>query len=201
MSIIRTFPQHKKIPIKPSRLSETDFNNYDKLKNDDCFNKWFNGKNPLTNRKCKINGKTHMKVQQELKYKNYSYYNEISKIKNYKKYNDESKKIYTKFNDELKNIKLYNDNVDNIIDKIKKVKWENFIMFEDQKYGIPPILDKKHTENNCMGNLLEDFYESCTCHSCEDWGGCGRGYQHMKCEKCNYKYIDTIYYSKNYKGK
>lgn len=39
MSIIRTFSQQKKIPIKPSRLSETDFNNYDKLKNDDCFNK------------------------------------------------------------------------------------------------------------------------------------------------------------------
>jgi len=91
-----------------------------------------------------------------------------------------------------------------IICKIKLLeKWEEYILFEGTKYGIPYVYKNTHRENNCLGLIIEDYYERCSCHCCEDWGGCSNptGTQYYKCKKCNYKYGKSRHYSKNYKGK
>ena len=69
-------------------------------------------------------------------------------------------------------------------------RWDDYVAFEGSHYGIPPVHDKIHRENNCMGVVAEGRYESCRCHSCEDWGGCSNptGTQHHACEKCGYQY-------------
>jgi hypothetical protein len=81
--------------------------------------------------------------------------------------------------------------------------WNDYIIFEEKKYGIPHIYKNIHRENNCFGLIQEDYYVSCECHCCTDWGGCSNptGTQYYKCSKCNYTYSEIKNNLKNYKGK
>ena len=89
-----------------------------------------------------------------------------------------------------KEIEDYNSKIDDIICKINLLeKWEEYILFEGTKYGIPYVYENIHRENYCLGLITEDYYEGCSCHCCEDWGGCSNpsGTQYYKCVKCDYK--------------
>lgn len=126
-------------------------------------------------------------------------YNDID-IKN--KEIDKQNEIINKKNKEINN---YNNNVCEIILKIKKlIKWDDYIIFKGEKYGIPTVFERIHRENDCNGLLEESFYESCKCRTCENWLGCSSptGTQYYKCNKCSYKnYYEEIKHYKNHKGK
>jgi hypothetical protein len=203
----------------------------DKHYNDDYI-KWISGINyeSKTKNKIKIGGKIHTKLGEKFLLKHIANYTKsYTGEKIYYCYNNkdilfsdiddidwdnyllETEQIYNEINNENeiineKNKKVieYNDKVAEVIEQINKLKkWEQCIEFEGINYGIPHIYDDTHRENDCFGLIKEDYYEGCTCHCCEDWGGCNNptGTQYYKCEKCDYKYSKSINYSKNYKGK
>ena len=204
-NIIRKYPAIKDERVYKDRYNKDDFEKYKEItKSMENYEKWKIGINHKTNRKIKIGGKTHEQLGYENFYikrgttYSYSYvlFTDLDGIK-IELYIEETEKI-------KKEIEDYNSKVYEIICKINLLeKWEEYILFEGIKYGIPYVYNDIHRENNCFGLITEDYYKGCSCHCCEDWGGCSNptGTQYYKCEKCDYKYGESSNYSKNYKGK
>ena len=199
-NIIRKYPKIKDERLYKNRYNKEDFEKYKEIiKSIENYDKWKIGINYKTNRKIKIGGKTH----EELGYKNfyikqktsenaYSYilFTELDGI-NIELYLQETEKL-------KKEIQDYNLKIYEIICKINLLEnWEQYIVFEGIKYGIPYVYKGIHRENNCFGLIKEDYYESCSCHCCENWGGCSNPIktQYFKCEKCNYNYSKLINYN------
>jgi hypothetical protein len=185
----------------------------------DNYKKWLSGINYETKskNKIKIGGYLHIKLGEKFilkhivnytDYRNgdlsrYSYntidilFKDINSI-NWDSYFLETEQIYNDINQEnyiinKNNHKIieYNNKIDDVIRNINLLeKWEQYILFEEMPYGIPYMYKDIHRENNCFGLIKEDYYVSCRCHRCEDWGGCSdpTGTQYYKCEKCDYKY-------------
>jgi hypothetical protein len=202
----------------------------DKKYNDD-YEKWFSGINyqSKTKNKIKIGGRLHIELgtkfilQHIVNYtKNdmgdtidYSYnyqdilFKDVDSI-DWENYFLETEIIYNNINKENESINEnnkkiieYNNEVDEVIKNINLLeRWEQYIVFEGIKYGIPCVYKNIHRENNCFGSITEDYSERCNCHCCEHWGGCSNttGTQYYKCKKCDYKYGESKNYSKNYKG-
>jgi hypothetical protein len=89
-----------------------------------------------------------------------------------------------------------NDNkiIDNINDNINNLLWHDYIIFDEQYYGIPVVTFCKnknnyiHNEYNCGGVLNAIPSSPCTCSTCENWHGCGRkNVKIYKCCKCNFE--------------
>lgn len=190
----------------------------------DDYQKWNNGINYEKKNKIKIGGNLHDKLGKNfiLKHivnftKHNNYVNDIDYIYKYEyvlftdihnvnwdEYFLETQKIYEEINKQNEPIIEYNNNVieynkeiDKIIKEINKLeKWEEFVIFEEEKYGINDIYNNIHRENNCFGNIISDYIEretsiNCQCSSCENWGGCSRTIniiQYYKCDNCNYTY-------------
>jgi hypothetical protein len=116
-------------------------------------------------------------------------------------YSLETKTIYETIDATNKEINHYNDAVKHIIENINNLnKWNDFICFESSKYGIPIVVNRIHKENDCLGEIIE-YYESCSCSSCENWSGCNRGgTYHHECNKCSYKTQTNAMNTRNYKG-
>jgi hypothetical protein len=209
-------------------------------KYNDDYKKWNNGMNYEKNNKIKIGGNLHNKLGEKFKLKHATKFtkhnnyvnNNINYIYNYKyilftdidninwyEYFLETQKIYEeidKQNESIfeynKKIIEYNDEIDKIIKQINKLeKWEEFVVFEEKKYGINNIYNNIHRENDCFGNIIPDYIErttiKCECSSCENWGGCGRNgaedvIQYYKCDNCNYKNNKWLRcnYNDNYKS-
>lgn len=180
MDIIRILPDSEFLNNKPVRFSEEDF---DDIKKDE-FKKWFSGINPKTGRKCKVNGKTHNKLRDVYGFRYYDYYKNISEVNDSAFYIIETRRIFKQWEAE-------NKIIDNLIIKIKNLNWDEYIEFRGVKYGIPEICDKIYKKDDCNGELINDHYESCSCHLCEDWGGCrSSGRDYYKCNKCGWTYSE-----------
>ena len=200
-NIIRKYPTIKDEQVYKNRYNKDNFEKYKEItKSMENYEKWKIGLNYKTNRKIKIGGKTHKQLGYENFYikrgTTYVLFTELDGI-NIELYIEETEKI-------KKEIEDYNSKVYEIICKINLLeKWEEYISFEGTKYGIPYVYENIHRENNCLGLITEDYSEGCSCHCCEDWGGCSNPTrtQYYKCEKCDYKYGESSNYSKNYKGK
>jgi hypothetical protein len=203
-NIIHEYPMTINEEVYKDRYSAEVFEKYKKItKSIENYKKWKIGINHRTNRKIQIGGKLHKELEREFYIQHitshgYSYilFTKLDGI-NIQLYIEETEKI-------KKEIEDYNSKVYDIICKINLLeKWEEYILFEGTKYGIPYVYENIHRENNCLGLITEDYYKGCSCHCCEDWGGCSNpiGTQYYKCEKCDYKYGESSNYSKNYKGK
>jgi len=204
-NIIRKYPTIKDESLYKNRYNKEDFEKYKEItKSIENYEKWKMGINYKTNRKLKIGGKTHRQFGYENFYikhgttYSYSYilFTDLDGINN-ELYLQETEKL-------KKEIEDYNLRVYDVINRINLLeKWEEYIVFEGIKYGIPCVYNDIHRGNNCFGLLIEDEYKVCSCHLCEDWGGCSNpsGTQYYKCKNCDYKYSKSINYSKNYKGK
>jgi hypothetical protein len=187
--IIRKFPVKKDIKIYKKRYDNDAFEKYEQIKQSiDNYDKWKSGINFITNRKIKIDGKTHEQIGYDIFY-----------IKIYDDQHTYSRVLFTKFGNINKNEYLqktidikkeidYNEIIDNICCKVKLLNdWYSYVVFEEKKYGICHVYDGIHRENNCFGTMKKDKYKRCECSSCENWNGCGRdGIQYYKCEKCDY---------------
>ena len=208
--IIRNYPNKKKLLKYPLRFQEDIINKYKEFKNNtdlqNNYNKWKSGINYKTNRKIKIGGKVynHLKYNFIIHFDNkHILFEELNGI-DFDNYLLETDNIYKEIDEQNIIINNYNNKINIIIEQINKLeKWNDYIEFQGNKYGIPKVYDNIHRENDCLGNFIEDFYTSCTCRLCEDWGGCTnpQAKQYYKCNKCNheiYKYVDC---SKNHKGK
>lgn len=93
-------------------------------------------------------------------------------------------------------IKKYRQKVDEIIDQILNLQdWNDYIEFNDKKYGLPKICGKIHRENNCGGTITSTHKKELEweCSHCRNWAGfngtCRCDYKHIKvteCDKCDY---------------
>lgn len=198
MNIIRTYPNKIKEECYPFRYKNDIFDKYNNLiKNEIILNnyeKWKTGINYKTNRKITINGKIHKKLKNifMIGYNNKEILFEELKNIDITNYNLETKKIYTDIDNKNKIIQEYNKKIDIIINNINLLtEWDDYIEFENNKYGIPIIYNFIHRENNCFGLIIKDKYESCRCNTCENWHSCGNGgTQYYKCDKCNICELD-----------
>lgn len=200
-NIVREYPTIKDNKLYKDRYQKEHFEKYKQIKESiENYEKWKVGINFNTNRKIKIGGKIHKKLGYEHFYIKFG--NSCIKFTNLDDINIE---VYIQETEKLKEeIDNYNLYVYNIINQINLLeKWEDYILFEGIKYGIPYVYKNIHRGNNCFGIMIEDYVESCNCHLCEDWGGCSNssGTQYYKCKKCDFKYFESISYFKNYKGK
>ena len=207
--IERYYPNKKQEKSYPLRYDNLVFEKFNKMNADielqNDYKKWKDGINYKTNRKIKSGGKIHTELKQKFIIKHGIYsvlFEDLSNINIYE-YLEETKKINNDIDSENSKIKYYNISVDSIIKKIHELqKWNQFVEFEGIKYGIPYVYNNIHREHDCLGLIKENGYERCSCSSCENWGGCGKGgTEYYKCEKCNYKYSKSMNFSKNYKGK
>ena len=204
--IIRVYPSKKDERLYTNRYDNESFRKYKEIiKSPENYEKWKSGINFKTNKKIKIGGKTHQKLGDESFYikiplskslYGYVLFTELDGIDS-ELYLQETEKI-------KKEIQDYNTIINDIICKINSLKnWDDYVEFEGKKYGILHVYNGIHRENDCFGIIKEDYYKSCSCHCCEDWGGCSNpiGTQYYKCEKCGYKYSTSVSYFKNHKGK
>lgn len=196
--INREFPSYKKSLSYPFRYRKDIFIKYNELlKNEELQNdykKWKLGINYSTNRKITIGGIIHNKLKNKFKIENEIFLSDIEDI-DFEKYIYETNYLYKIIDDENIEIKKYNDEVTNIVEKIKKLNsWEEYILFEEKKYGIPKVYNNIHIENNCFGNIICE-YQQCTCSTCENWRGCrSRGTNYYKCNLCNYSFSEHLGY-------
>jgi len=203
MDIIRIFPSKKNEDNYKRRYDKIGFEKYNEImKNPENYEKWKLGINHKTNRKIKIGGKTHREIEW------INFY--ISNGDGHYRYSIEELigvdcDIYLQETERIKNeIQEYNNKIDTIISKIKLLeKWNDYIVFDEKKYGISFVYNNIHRENDCFGDIIDNGHTPCTCSTCENWNGCGSsGYDCFICKKCGYKYSSNLgYNSKNHKGK
>jgi hypothetical protein len=210
-NIIHSFPLYIEEPskpfkhgIKPQRIKDKMFDTIKTYK----FQKWLNGQNPITERNIKINGRIHRKVGRDLGYnmidkkviimnnREIRLYKEKTKclFEEWEKEVEKWEKEVEEWEKEVEKVKSYNESINSTILKIKNLQdWNEYILFDGKKNGLPPVHNKIHRENDCMGNIVEYYYRECRCHNCEDWGGrsCnGEATQYYKCSGCDYTYSE-----------
>ena len=201
LQIKRHYPTRKQKIKYPFRYSKENFDEYDKMINKEVlmnnYKKWKDGINYKTNRKITLGGKIHdsLKYDYMIKCEN----NEGNYCQNYthvlfEKLNNinkgiyllETEEIYKKIDNDNTLIKKYNEKIDNIISKINNLeKWNDFIEYNNEKYGISHYYGGIHRENNCLGKIVEGRYKECRCNLCESWGYNHGGTQYYNCNKCN----------------
>lgn len=192
-NIIRTYPILDDERIFKDRYTKKDFEEHAYItKSVGNYEKWKNGINYITNRKIIVGGKTH----QSIGYKNFYIKNAL-----FTKLDGIDTEVYIRDTEGInQKIQKRNKEVQETICKINLLEtWEEYVIFEEQKFGIPNVYNNTHRENDCLGSFVEYSYDSCNCRTCENWGGCSnpKGTQCYKCVKCNYKHSITIEYSKN----
>jgi hypothetical protein len=194
MAIIRDFIPDRYVAPRPLRFTQVDFINFDKLKKKSHFNLWFSGVNPETGNKIKINGDLHYRLGRNSGYKYYEYYQQLQTIDR-KAYYDETLKIMDEYALTIVETAKLNDKIRELNKQIAALKWNEFIVFENKKYGIPKVTDNVHNENDCKGKFKLLYTKGCECHLCEDWNGCNNPKQTniYSCEKCGFEYTETQY--------
>lgn len=191
MSVVREFPEHEKLPSCPKRITKEEFDSFIALKATENFAKWFAGINPETNRKCQINGRTHIRAGETFKYKSYAYYCVLRDIIDPSQYLQESDAIHRQYEHDVAIIVERNKEIDITCERIKKQKWNETQFFRGKQYGIPEIVWPTHRGNDCGGEIeiLSD-HQPCSCHTCEDWHWCGSDgitITTYTCKKCGWK--------------
>ena len=161
MNIIRTYPKYKDRLKKPNRFNTEHFETFNKMIDDkdlmSNYQKWKLGINYKTNRKIKMGGDTHKKIDCFHKYifGDSIYIDDVININqdDYLKETFEMEKDIANKNEE---IKRYNDIVKSVIDKIKNLqKWDDFIEFEGKYYGlVNKVRNNIHIENSCNGEMI-----------------------------------------------
>jgi hypothetical protein len=200
-TIIRNYPNKKQLLKYPSRFKKEIFDKYKELQNNEDFQnnykKWKSGINYKTNRKIKIGAKVYNELKSHfiIHYDNTEvFFEELNGI-DFEKYLSETDNIYKEIDEQNIIINDYNDKIDTIIEQINKLeKWDDFIEFEGNKYGISEVYDNIHRKNDCLGNFIKGYFTPCTCHWCDGNGGCTNplGRQCYKCDKCNYQIYEYV---------
>ena len=196
-SIIREYPIKKKKLYYPTRYSK-DFDEFIKFKNTSKYNDyklWKDGINYKTNRKIKIGGRLHKQLSDAFRSWIINIYTipELESI-NVDEYLKETLTIELEIDKKNKSIIEYNLLIDKIIEKINKLtKWEDFIEFKSNYYGIPHYHNNIHRQNDCMGDMKLIYSNTRDCNKCENgWGcsssNCSTTTLEYECNKCGICY-------------
>lgn len=199
MNIIRTYPEYKVRLSFERRYKERDFETFNKMINDanlmSNYQKWKEGINYKTNRKIKIGGPTHKKLDCFYKYIGgfgRVYIDDVINI-NQLDYLKETFEIAKDIRDKNDEIDKYNDIVKSIIAKIKNLqKWDEFIEFEGKCYGlVDKVKNNIHIENACNGEMI--FIETKRKIVCRDrpfyyTADTDYEYDVYKCNNCKFLY-------------
>ena len=195
IEIIRGYPYKKREKSYPYRYDNNIFEKLNEMNEDielqNNYKKWKDGINYKTNRKIEIGGKIHKKLEYEKFMVNGISFDKLNSI-NKDEYLKETKKIINEIDIDNAIIKYYNELVDSIIEKIKKLEdWNDFVEFEGKYYGINKVYNNIHRENNCLGEMV--FYKEHTYYIFGDRPFCNYEdkecrYSIYKCNKCNCEY-------------
>lgn len=203
--VIRKFPSFIPLPFKTKRIPEKTFTDYFKWKEHMLTNvnyiKFINQINPITGRRMKKDGRTYLYTERkfrfyifngiDMKYE-FTMISEMS-TEDIESYIKETKRIEQDWVKVCNIIAKHNEQISEIVRRIELLKdWNDYILYNGVKYGLPPFYNGIHYENSCMGKVIEHDYIPCSCHSCENWSGsnCRRGgAQIYKCIKCNKDHI------------
>ncbi len=195
-NIIREYPKLDDGRLYKCRYTKQNFERCIEIeKRIEDYEKWKIGINFITNRKLKIGGKVYRRLGEEHFHikcgSDYSYsyvlFTELNGIES-ESYIQETKDIKDK-------IQERNQLITDVICKINLLKkWEEYVVFEEHKYGIPIVYNNCHRENNCFGECIKTYYESCTCRSCENSYVCNNplNKQFYKCMTCDYTYYTLV---------
>lgn len=186
MNITRDFlkTQHFN-KTKPERFSIEQLEDFEKLKNNERYQKWLSGINPNTNRKIDINGRLYKKIGKEFIY---IHQDPRNKIQDIQLYSTETDNLLYQYENERTSIDKYNNAVQTVNEKIKSLKYNEYIELCGIKYGIPKYYNNICRVNDCLGEF-ESEYIPCGCHSCEDWNAGHEGKTKLRCKKCNIEYL------------
>lgn len=199
MNILRTYPEYKKRQSYEKKYTERDFENLNKMINDvdfmSSYEKWKEGINYKTNRKIKIGGDTHKKLDCFYQYIGgfgRVYIDDMINI-NQKDYLKETFEIAKDISNTNKEIERYNNIVASVIDKIKNLeKWEDYVEFEGKCYGlVNKVKNDIHVENDCNGKMI--FIETKREIICRDRPFCNTTdtdyeYDVYECSNCKFIY-------------
>lgn len=71
------------------------------------------------------------------------------------------------FNRKITTVKQYISEVDTYIEEINDLQyWKDYIVFNGEKYGVPPILYSFHREYDCEGEIICYNEEEYMCDEC-----------------------------------
>jgi len=199
MSIIRKNPEYKNKYNNPNRFYESDFETFNKMIADvdlmNNYKKWKEGINYKTDRKIKLKGDTHKKLDCFYQYKGgfgRVYIDDMINI-NQEDYLKETIEIAKDIRGKNDEIDKYNDIVKSIIAKIKNLeKWDEFIEFECKCYGTDDkVKNDIHIENACSGEMI--FIETKREIVCRDRPFCYTAdtdyeYDVYSCNNCKFLY-------------
>lgn len=199
-TIIRYNPQIKKTINYPHRYSKKILEQYRNKLQDDTFQKnyklWKEGTNHRTKRKLKIGGITHEKIGKDFYIDGYDYTKILNIIGNddeqIDEYIDETNKIKNDIDNKNNIIKQDNEEIHSVVNKINQLKnWNDFIEYDNNKYGLHEIMNNIHKKNNCNGTMTNIHSEFKMCNKCDNgMYFCGRNCTEIiityKCNKCDY---------------
>jgi hypothetical protein len=162
MNIIRTYPEYKDKLKIPKRFNTEHFERFNKMINDEDFmnnyQKWKQGINYKTNRKIKIQGDTHKKLDCFYQYIGgfgRVYIDDMINI-NQDDYLKETIEMVKDIDNKNEEIQRYNDIVKSVIDKINHLeKWDDYVEFGGKYYGlVVKVKNDIHIENGCNGKMI-----------------------------------------------
>lgn len=200
--IIHDYPSYKSEITYPKRHTKYTFKKYNQLVNNtelmDIYDKLDKGINYKTNRKIKIKGDTYYKIIANLFMIENIFFKNFEHI-NQNEYMNETIIIKNKINNENKIIEKYNNVLPHIHNKIDNLKkWNDFIEFEGNKYGMPHIVNNNiHYDNDCFGTMIFSEQIERECKGCRDGIMFNGNYKCncflkkiYKCNKCNFMFND-----------
>ncbi len=156
------------------------------------YEKWIQGINYKTGRKLNKRGSLYKKLGYKFEVRE-RLFTEYLKY-NVEEYLNESIKL-------KKERKERNEHIDELNKKIATLEdWNDYVEFEGEKYGMyTKIKNNIHLENNCRGNIiLVNTYNEIRMSNCRPFATfmSNTDYEdtmgNYKCDKCDYKYTDTI---------
>ena len=195
MDVIRTIPEIKRLLPKPDRF---DFDKYLKYKNNSKFQEQYkdlnNGIHPFTKRQFDKNNKCfYNTLMKNITTFPYEYYDMLYQTTpNIELYIEETRRLNKQWKHENDNIKKYNNTIIlELREKQQLLKWNEFIIHNNKKYGCPHIIKINneciHKTNDCNGLMILHEHIKCTCNACLIFiYGCGNtGSDTYKCTKCD----------------
>lgn len=196
--IIHGYPHYKELLKYPyQKYNKSDIAKAHKMLNDadimEKCNKLKHFINPLTNRKLKPTSKIYKKIRDNYKICN-MWPDELIAHDSTKNYLKQYDMLCKMVDEENKILHTYNRSVEDAILQIDKLNtWDEYVIFNGEKYGLSRIVRGIHAENDCGGTIILEKTEGrlCECRLCESWGGCGKlcnDINYYKCSNCDYKY-------------
>lgn len=157
------------LPTKPYRISNQVFEEYKKWKTNEAYIQLNNGINPLTNRKIQLHGQTFKKVKRELKIPSFNQFILKMTDEDMEAYIAETTRLYDIYEVEFKKKSKLAADIQKLDSFFKYVEIDN------QKYGLPEVLNGVHWKDDCKGRfILHETLkkESYECNLCRNWNGC-----------------------------